>query len=271
VNLAANVRPHRTIQLLARLGYAVKGALYVVVGGLAVMYVLGEGGKLTDNEGALRFFRHQPFGTFLVWAAAVGLAGYALWRFVQAIADPERRGAGWKHAAKRVGFAVSGVVHAGLAIAAAQLAMGVSRGGHGGKWTYVSKVLTWPGGELLVAGVALAIVGVGVFEIWNGGSARFMEKFAVGEMSARQRTWAERAGRVGLIAHGVVFGIVGYFLLRVASSGKTSQAKSLGGALRQIAVQGHGMVLLGIVAVGLVGYAAHMFFTARFVRIDVGR
>src|SRR5690242_2219042 len=105
------------------------------------MYVLGEGGRLTDNEGALRTYHQQPFGKFLVWAAAIGLAGYAIWRFVQAIADPERGGHDMKHIGKRIGYAVSGLVHGGLAVAAAQLAMGQAhRGGGSKKFTYLGRV-----------------------------------------------------------------------------------------------------------------------------------
>ena len=259
----------RSIELLARLGYAVKGALYIVVGGLAVMYVLGEGGRLTDKEGALRTYYQQPFGQFLVWAAAVGLAGYAIWRFVEAIADPERGGHDMKHIGKRIGYAVSGLVHGALAVMAAQLAMGQGhRGGGGKEHTYLTRLLDMPGGTAIVVIVGLIVIGVGIFEIWNGWVAHFMKKFATGEMSTREQTWALYAGRAGLIAHGVVFGIVGYFLLRAAASGRSGQAKGLGGALREIAGAGHGLFLLGVVAVGLVGYAAHMFFTARYLRID---
>ena len=42
------------MEKLARFGYATKGVLYLLVGLLAVSYVFGDGGRLTDSEGVMR-------------------------------------------------------------------------------------------------------------------------------------------------------------------------------------------------------------------------
>ncbi len=257
------------METLARIGYATKGVLYLVIGGLAVRYALGDGGRLTDGQvGAVRTLHHQPFGTLLTWMAAVGLGAYAIWRLVQAILDPESRRRDARRVGQRIGYAVSGVAHAGLCVAAVQLALARGRGGGGhGSVTYIGKVLTWPGGAWLVAGAGIAVLAVGGYELYQGASARFMKRLSTATMSERERTWARRAGRIGLAAHGLVFAVVGYFLERAAASGHGTQARGLGGALREIAARSHSAVILGAVAVGLVGYAVYLFFTARYLRV----
>src|SRR5688572_22248245 len=88
---------------LARVGHATKGVVYFLMGGLAVLAVLGRGGKVQGEEGAVRTIGEQPFGRVLLMAAAVGLAAYALWRVLQAALNLEQeRGA--KGAFKRIAY-----------------------------------------------------------------------------------------------------------------------------------------------------------------------
>jgi Domain of Unknown Function (DUF1206) len=76
---------------LARSGYAARGVVYLIVGGLAVVAALG-GGRTTDSKGALRTTLQQPFGEALLALVALGLVGYAIWRLVQATTDPDGHG-----------------------------------------------------------------------------------------------------------------------------------------------------------------------------------
>src|SRR6476646_6686838 len=76
---------------LGRFGFAAKGLVYAIVGGLAAQAAIGAGGETTDTRGALIWIVQAPFGRFLLGTVGIGLAGYALWRFVQAIADTENK------------------------------------------------------------------------------------------------------------------------------------------------------------------------------------
>ena len=69
---------------LARAGLLARGVVYGIIGVLAIKLALGDGGKATDQQGALHTIAKQPFGKFLLVVVAVGLAGYALWRLVRA-------------------------------------------------------------------------------------------------------------------------------------------------------------------------------------------
>ena len=63
---------------------AARGVVYGIIGVLAIKLAFGDGGKTTNQQGALQTIARQPFGKVLLVLLALGLAGYALWRLVRA-------------------------------------------------------------------------------------------------------------------------------------------------------------------------------------------
>src|SRR5687767_1951819 len=103
---------------LARLGYASKAVIYGIVGVLAILAVTNRGGTITDTGGALRVVLAQPFGRSLLMLLAVGLCGYAMWRLLDAIADPDHMGASPRGLVSRIGNAVRGCIYGALGVEA---------------------------------------------------------------------------------------------------------------------------------------------------------
>src|SRR6478672_5539533 len=64
----------------------------------------------------------------------------------------------------------------------------------------------------------------------------------------------EALARAGLVARGVVFGVIGVLALKLAL-GSGGKATNQQGALETISKEPFGLVLLVIVAIGLAGYA----------------
>jgi hypothetical protein len=258
------------VERLARLGYITKGIVYIIVGTLAIQAVLGTGGQTTGSSGALQQIVAQPFGKFLLGIVAVGLAGYALWRVVQAIIDADSQGSDAKGIGKRLGYAVSGLLYGGLAWTAAQIVMG-SGGGGGGNSTqdWTARLMSQPFGVWLVGIVGAIVIGTGIYQVYKGVTARFREKLHMASMSQRERTWALSAGQFGLSARGVVLGLIGLFLIQAALQTNPNQAKGLGSTLQELAQQPAGPWLLGIVAIGLIAYGIFMAFLGRYRRINV--
>lgn len=255
---------------LARFGFAAKGFVYVLIGALAFLAAIGRGGQTTGPEGALGSIDQQPLGRILLGLVALGLFGYALWRLVQAGIDPENEGTEAKGIVKRIGFAVSGIVYAGLGFEAARLALGTGGGGNSGDgqaedWT--ARLMAQPFGSWLVGLVGLIIIGTGLYQFYKAYSVKFREKLKLQEMSTREITWATRSGRIGFAARGVVYGIIGWFLMQAALRSDPQQAGGIGEALQELAGQPYGPWLLGIVAVGLVAYGFFAFVLARYRRI----
>lgn len=256
------------VERLARLGYLAKGIVYAIVGVLAVQAAFSAGGQTTDTKGALGAIAAQPFGKFLLALLTVGLIGYVVWRFVQAVQDPEHKGDDAKGWATRLGYAVSGLIYASLAFTAIGLIRGSGGGGGGNSeqdWT--ARLLAQPFGQWLVGLVGAFVIGLGFYQLYQAYKAKFRKQMKLQEMSPTEETWATRIGRFGLGARGVVFCIIGFFLLQAARQSDASQVRGLDGALQSLAQQPYGPWLLGIVALGLVAYGIHMAVQARYIRI----
>lgn len=257
------------ITLLARFGYAAKGIVYIIIGILAAYAAFTSGGRTTDSRGALEEILFQPFGKYLLGAVAIGLAGYALWRFVQALKDTEDKGSGIKGIAIRIGYAVIGVIYVGLAVSAVQLILG--SGGNSSsdstskEWT--ATLLEQPFGQWLVGLVGLGFIGLALSHFYKAYTAKFRKKLMMDEMSEGMQKFAVRTGRFGLAARGVVFGIIGAFLIQAALHSNAGEARGLSGALDALQQQTYGQLLLGVVALGLAAYGFYMLVVSRYRRI----
>src|ERR1700730_13854409 len=114
-NAVKRAAANPALELLERLGYLVRGALYAVMGLLALKIVLSvAGGQATDLTGSLVVLVSNPFGKLVLIVAAIGLAAYSLWGFTRAIYDPLHRGRGAGGYAARLGFATSAISYAAI-------------------------------------------------------------------------------------------------------------------------------------------------------------
>ncbi len=259
------------VERMARLGYAAKGVVYMVIGFLAVEAAFAHGGKTTNSQGALASIVQQPFGQFLLGIVGVGLAGYALWRFVEAGLDSEDKGHDAKGMVTRLGYVVSGIAYAVLSYTAFQLIMGSSQASNGTTATqdWTARLLSVPFGQWLVGLVGLVVIGLGIGQFVKGYKANFNKRLDLERIAPAYRSWAVTSGRVGYAARGVVFTIIGGFFINAAMHANPQQAKGLGSALDLLAEQPYGPLLLGIVAAGLMCYGVFMLVQARYRRIAV--
>src|SRR6185369_4663856 len=148
---------------LARFGLAARGLVYTVIGMLAVQAAFFGHGATTDTHGALREIAEQSRP--LLAAVAVGLAGYALWRFAEAFLDPEKKGRSPEGLVQRGVMLGSGIIYSGLALAAVRAFLDgtadLGDSSDGGRQIAAS-VPDKPFGRWLVALAGLAVILGGV-------------------------------------------------------------------------------------------------------------
>lgn len=245
------------MERLARIGYASKAIVYCLIGILALVAAFGRS-EASDSRGAFLTILRQPFGTFLLALVAIGLLGYALWRVVEAINNPERKGIPY-----RVWLAGRGLFHGYLAWEAIRLAFGDSAGGNDARhWT--RRLMDQPFGVWLVALTGMGIAAYGIGQIVRATRANVDRRLRLGELSVEQRRWVIHVSRYGLSARGVVFVIIGWFLILAARQEDPSEARDLGGALRTIEQSSYGRWLLAVVAAGLLAYGLYEATKARY-------
>lgn len=255
------------VERLARLGFAAKGLVYALVGLLAAQAAFGTGGKKTDTQGALQAIVTQPFGKVLLSLVALGLFGYALWRLVEAIADPEHKGTDPKGLLQRCSYAGNGLIYASLALTAVQIVLGAGGDSSNASQDWTARLLAQPFGQWLVGTVGALVVGLGFYQFYAAYKATFRRQLKRHEMSEAEQTWTLRLGRLGLSARGVVFVVIGFFFLQAARQSDPKQVQGLGGALEALAQQPYGAWVLGLVALGLIAYGLYYFVQARYRQI----
>ena len=179
-NAAHSARPW--MERLARLGYATEGVLYTLIGLLAAGAAFGAGDHASGQRGALEIVAGGPFGGVLVGLIAVGFLGYALWRGVQAIADPDGEGTEVKALGKRLGYGVSALVYAGLVFSTVGLMLGSASEGGGTPDDWTALLLSWPLGQVFVVGVGTVVGGLGLRELYQAYKAQFLEYLKLDEM-----------------------------------------------------------------------------------------
>jgi hypothetical protein len=254
------------IERLARFGLASKALLYAVVGLLAATVAIGDRGGSADREGALRAIARQPLGEWLLFVMAVGFCGYATWRLAQAVLDRDARGDGPQGLAIRAGKLGSAAIYIGFAALALWLVISEDEDEAGGNVTgdATGGVFGWPGGRWLVLAAGVAVIGVGAWNVHRGLARDFVGKLRLNRMSVAQRRAAAGIGLVGLCARGLVFGLVGAFLIKAAVEFDASQAVGLDGALARLAGGRWGPYLLLAAAAGLIAYATLSAVEARW-------
>lgn len=257
---------------LARFGYAAKGAVYAVVGIVSAWGAFEAGNQTTGSRGALETILEQPFGQILLGIVALGLFGYAVWRFVEAILDTENKGTDWKGIGIRILYAVVGFVYLSLAYSSAKMIFGSNNANSDDdkapeEWTAL--LLSQPLGQFLVAAVGFGFIGYGVYQFYKAYTKKFLEKLKTEEMSKDMQKTGTWLGQIGLTARGIVFSIIGIFLVQAAINYNPDQATGLSGALRSLEQQPFGPFILGVVALGLIAYGAYMFVLAYYRRIII--
>lgn len=255
--------------ILARLGFAARGLVYVLIGWFALDVAL-HGGQPTDNQGALGTLAHAPLGHILLAICALGFVGYAVWRLAEAVMDPEDRGRTLKGKFERLGYALSGITHIMLAVAAARLALRQTSArsgtpGDDSAQSWSAWLMTQPGGVLLLVLVGVGFFAVAVAQAIKSYKAQFDE--LDGDVPAPN--YVRWMGRLGYAARGLIFALVGWFLITAAFHHDADRAGGLGEALRQLRAQDEGAIILGVVACGLALFGIFSMIEARYRHMKV--
>ena len=248
----------------ARMGYATKGVIYMLVGMLALRAAWRA--EDTDGEaGVIQQISEQPFGQILLALTAVGLLGYVVWRLVQAFADTEGKGRDLSGLVQRCGYLISAGAYLMLTYIAVRASLGeyIDTSGRSKK-ELTRWVLSWPFGSWLVAAVGVGVVAVGLYHFYRSYSAKFMREYDHDDMDSFHRGWIRWVGRLGLAARGVAFTLVGGFVAVAGWQIEPEQAKGLGEALDALAQRSYGWIMLAVVAIGFMAYGAYCLTMARF-------
>ncbi len=249
---------------LGRLGYASKGVVYVVMGFLATEAAFGFGGRTTDSKGALRAIGDASFGKFALGVTMIGLFGYAVWRLASAFTDAEGRGTEPKGIALRIGDAVRGLAYASLGVWTFKFLTARHAGSGNQTRTLTDRVMGMPGGRWMAIAAGAGIIAYAIYQLHRAYSGKFLKRLDLTPAKSEVRDGVKRAGRFGISARGIVFGMIGVLLVRAGVTYDPSKAGGIRESLDALAREPMGRVLYGGVALGLIAFGLFEIATARY-------
>jgi hypothetical protein len=243
-----------------RFGMVVYGVVHLIVAWLAVQLALGEHGENASQKGAMQTLAQQSFGPVLLWLVAIGMFVLVLWRLLEVfVGHQEYDGA--KRWRRRASSALKAAVYAYVAYLAFRFAIGSGSSSNG--TSYTRTLMDQPFGRWLVGLVGVAIIAYGLNYAYRGWSEKFMENLDVRGNIGDAGTAYRWLGKVGYIAKGIAFIVVGGLFV---AAGVTHHAKKSGGldqALHTVLRQPFGPVLLILIAAGIACYGLFCFARAR--------
>lgn len=238
---------------LVRAGYLSRGILYSVLGLIALFSAprIAQG-----TDGIFTAIENFPAGKFVLWFLVIGLTAYGLFRLASPAFDIENSGSDAKGWGKRLGHLGSAIGHFALAYTAYKFATS-GGGGSGGAQQAAAGVLSVNFGGVILGLLGLAFFVAAAHQAKKGVSGDFMRR-----VSNQAPDFTRTLGSIGYIARAVVFGIIGWSLIRAGflASGAT-QVKTLGEAVASLADNG---IVFTLVAIGLLIFGLFSLILARY-------
>lgn len=269
-NVTQKAASSPVMQDLARVGYGVRGLIYVILGLLSLSVAFGKSAGSLDQQGAIAAIGRQPAGLFFLWVVLVGLIAYSLWGLVRALFDPLHKGTDKKGLLTRAGFLFSAVAYGYLAITTYGFIMGATGKAPVGTKTQqqsITAIMSTTWGPWLIGIVGLAILAVGLYHIYQGLNSSFDKQFKTYVMNAKEIKIATQLGRFGTAARGLVFAIVGLLLVLAAIKSNSSQPQGIDAALTALLRLPYGVWILGVVALGLIAFGIYSMACALWFRL----
>ncbi|MET7367677.1 DUF1206 domain-containing protein [Streptomyces sp. NPDC005566] len=254
----------------ARAGFVARGAIYLLVGLLALRIAFSDsGGKQADRGGAVAEIAEKPFGIVLLWALGVALAGMALWRLSEALfgqAGPDGDKPG-KRAMAAARFLFYGFVsYSVLSYAAGDQGSG---SGSSDRQTddVTAKALEWTGGQWIVGIAGAVVVGAGLWIAFRAVTRKYHKHLKMSEMTKKVRQAVDVTGVFGGAVRGIVFATAGGFAIAAAVRHEPGRAKGMDDTLRSFTETPAGPWLLVLVALGLAAFGAFSWANARWRKV----
>lgn len=262
-NTARRAAYSPTVETIARVGYAVRGVLYLLIGLLAVRLVIGRAGAAPGPQGAIATIAQQPAGRVLLWIVFIGFLAYALWCFIQFLFNPMHRpGFG-----SRIMNLINGIVYVFLAWTTYGFLNGSAASSGGSQSKFLGQIMVLPAGRFLVGLIAVIVVIVGINLMMKGIRGTFDRDFNHYALTRDEARIARDTGRFGTFAQGLVLAIIGVLIFFAAYTSNPGQAVGINAVFTTLMQHPYGAAVVIIIGLGLIAFGIYSLMAAAWFRL----
>lgn len=238
---------------IARIGLGARALVYLAISGLLLdaAFTSKQDDGVTPSD-AFKAIEATSGGRILLLCLGAGLFLYALWRYQQALLDTDRMGNDAKGIFARLGMVSSGTSYALVGFAACAVALDADDGGGGGKTEETAKwLMHQPFGSWLVGLGGLTLIGIGIAQVWRTRSDQWKKSLDLSGWARRTTPLIE----FGIAGRGILFGLVGGFLLLGGIQAEPADVKGLAATLGWLRAQPFGfwLFIASAIAIGAYG------------------
>jgi hypothetical protein len=267
---AEEVVHHKWIRRLSRLGFYSKGVLFIIIGVIALMVVIGiHGAKMVDQRGALAALAEEPYGRVFLIFFIVGAAAHGIWNILRAVVDIDNLGRHWFSIFKRCIAVMIGVFYFGLGVSTAEIVVAarVDPGSSQAEETFVSVLLMVPVlGVLWAIVIGIGLVGAGFSEAYTGLSGGFRSSYRRLRVDGPHEPLVTVLAVLSFSVRAILLVVMGYFFIK-APFDRSPGPIGLDGALLALLVTAFGRTLVAIAGVGLIAHGVLAFYEARYRKL----
>lgn len=253
---------------IAKAGLLARAFVYGLIGLLLLKASLlpGEFDKGFSPQDAFLTLETTVWGRAFLLAIAVGLALYAIWRWLQAFADTTDKGTSPRGLLARAGMIMSGNSYALMGVLAGLVTLGQNQetSGGGTTQTIISWLLKQPFGMIATGLAGLALIGIGGAQMWRVKSDQWRGSIHM----QKAPSYAPLIIQFAILGRGALFVLVGLFVAIAGWTGQASDAKGLAETLSWLRQQPFGIWLYITSALILLAYGYYSYTQARHTNLN---
>lgn len=265
--LNSEIIVHPIVRQYILLGYAAKGAIYFLIGILAIEAAILPDKKAAGTYAALKHLSGQPLGSLLLCLLAITLTGYVWRRLLQAIIYP---GHSTKFSPQgllqRLGYILSSLSYAGVVYSALNIVFGLGKYNHTIKHI-AENLIEQPVGIPIVFLGGVAVLGVGISYIYGAYTGSYICDFVLS--NSLVANYVMLLGKIGVASRGIAFAVTGICLVEASLLSNADLAGGLQNAFHVLEQQPFGWLWLALIGSGFIAYGIYMFVAAIYRRYTI--
>jgi hypothetical protein len=254
----------RALTLFARVGFAARGLIYLLVGAFAAAAAFNPAKQPHGIMDAVQAVSGKGLQLTMAASIGIGLACLAGYFAITGIWNCLRRG-GCGRLLFSAGMLGDAVIYGAVMVSIVGILVGWEPNGEQETQVWTAWAMTKPFGRSLVGIAGLLIIACGIGVIGWVMTSDIDDDVDLPEHNKRV---IEPIGRCGLAGRGLAVTLVGIYWISAALQGDPSKAHELGGALQAVQQNPKGWLLLLTLAIAFTASAAFDFVQALYHRPD---